>query len=96
MRGKLTFDKLASNMSIFFKAIDIVAKKPGGLISRKEFVNIIAQFIDSQSTDGGKERTSYNKSNFPRYFGFLDLVSIDNDNYLKITKRGDAPSYVYI
>lgn len=90
MRGKLTVEKAASNMSVFFKAIDIAANAPNGLISRKDFGEIMGDFIDVQSIkiDGTENRTPYNKSKFPRYFGFLDLLLINNHQHLKITQRG--------
>ena len=49
MRGKLTVEKANSNMSVFFKAIDIAANAPNGLISRKDFGKIMGDFIDVQS-----------------------------------------------
>ena len=89
MRGKLTVEKAASNMSVFLKAIDIVANAPNGLISRKDFGKIMGDYIKIPSIKDGKEnRTPYNKSKFPRYFGFLDLLSIKEESHLKITKRG--------
>jgi hypothetical protein len=89
MRGKLTVEKAASNMSIFFKAIDIVANEPNGTISRKDFGEIMGDFIGIESIKDGKEnRTPYNKSKFPRYFGFLDLILINDIPHLKITIRG--------
>jgi hypothetical protein len=89
MRGKLTVEKAASNMSVFLKAIDIVANAPNGFISRKDFGKIMGDFIDIPSIKDGKEnRTPYNKSKFPRYFGFLDLLSISEESHLKITQRG--------
>ena len=49
----------------------------------------MGDFIDVPSNKDGKEnRTPYNKSKFPRYFGFLDLLSINEESHLKITQRG--------
>ena len=90
MRGKLTVEKAASNMSVFLKAIDIVANAPNGLISRKDFGKIMGDVIGVQSInmDGTENRTPFNKSKFPRYFGFLDLLIINDNQHLKITQRG--------
>lgn len=89
MRGKLTVEKAASNMSVFFKAIDIVVNSPNGIISRNDFGLKMAEFIEIPANKDGKEnRTPYNKSKFPRYFGFLDILLINDITYLKITKRG--------
>jgi hypothetical protein len=90
MRGKLTVEKANSNMSVFFKAIDIAVNATNGLISRKDFGKIMGDFIDVQSIniDGTENRTPFNKSKFPRYFGFLGLLSINDESHLKITQRG--------
>ena len=90
MRGKLTVEKANSSMSVFFKAIDIVANAPNSLISRKDFGKIMGDFIDVQpiNKDGTENRTPFNKSKFPRYFGFLDLLLINKVPHFKITQRG--------
>jgi hypothetical protein len=90
VRGKLTVEKASSNMSVFFKGLDIVAKAPNGSISRKDFGRIMGDFIGIPSVKDEKEnRTPFNKSKFPRYFGFLDLTSPNDNPHLKITKRGE-------
>ena len=38
--------------------------------------------------ESGAHRTQYNKSKWPRYFGFIDIKSKNNDTYLVLTKRG--------
>lgn len=90
MRGKLTVEKANSSMSVFFKAIDIVANAPNSLISRKDFIKIMGDFTDVQpiNKDGRENRTPFNKSKFPRYFGFLDLLLINKVQHFKITQRG--------
>ena len=89
MRGKLTVEKAASNMSVFLKAIDIVVNSPNGTIARNDFGFKMAQFINIPAIkDGLENRTPYNKSKFPRYFGFLDILLINDITHLKVTKRG--------
>jgi hypothetical protein len=89
MRGKLTVEKAASNMSVFLKAIDIVVNSPNGTIARNDFGFQMAQFINIPAIkDGLENRTPYNKSKFPRYFGFLDILLINDITHLKVTKRG--------
>ena len=89
MIGNLIIDKASSNMSYFLYSIKILHEH-SGCISRKEFVETMAAFVGKPPYIGGREnRTLYNKSNFPRYFGFIDLSKDDAGNeVLVLTKRG--------
>lgn len=93
MIGNLIIDKASSNMSYFLYAIKILHEY-SGRISRKEFVKAMADFAGKSPHIGGKEnRTLYNKSNFPRYFGFIDsLRDADGSEVLVLTKRGEKLS----
>ena len=48
------------------------------------------EFIGVPSIKGGKEnRTPYNKSKLPRYFGFVDTeYGENNESFLVLTHRG--------
>lgn len=88
MIGKLTIDKSSMNISYFLYSIKLVCDS-GGRISRKEFTEKMSCFVGVPAEIDGKEnRTSYNKSKMPRYFGFMDVVKSDKSNDLVITNRG--------
>ena len=91
MIGNLTIDKASMNISYFLYTIRIISLN-GGRISRRDFVNQMADFIGVSAQKNGKEnRTPYNKSKLPRYFGFVDIATdTDNNgiNYLELTNRG--------
>lgn len=89
MIGNLTIDKANSNMSYFLYSIKILSNS-SGKVSRKEFVETMADFVGKPPQKDGKEnRTLYNKSNFPRYFGFIDLAKdSEGKEVLVLTKRG--------
>lgn len=88
MIGKLTIDKSSMNISYFLYSL-ILTNNAGGRISRKEFTEKMALFVGVPSTKNGKEnRTGYNKTKMPRYFGFLDIAISDGTNDLLITNRG--------
>ena len=86
MIGKLSIDKSSMNISYFLKSIDIIANN-NGKISRDQFTKKMSEFIGVTSTiDSGKEnRTAYNKTKLPRYFGF---ITFDKENNLILTPRG--------
>ncbi len=89
MIGKLTIDKSSMNISFFLKTIQIIHYN-SGRISRKDFVQQMAAFIGLPAQKSGKEnRTPYNKSKLPRYFGFVDIDKDEKDvQYLVLTHRG--------
>ncbi len=97
MLGRLTFDKSSLNMNLFLKSVRIVSEN-NGEISRYEFVRNMEIFMSGHTTlpeqkpdkyvESGAHRTQYNKSKWPRYFGFIDIKSKNNDAYLVLTKRG--------
>lgn len=88
MIGNITFDKASMNMSYFLYTIKLIVEK-GGIISRKEFVKRMADFVGVPAIKDGKEnRTAYNKSKLPRYFGFVDITEKQDGSYLTITNRG--------
>ena len=90
MIGKLTIDKSSMNISYFLYTIKIIASN-GGKISRKNFVKEMADFVGVPAVQNNKEnRTAYNKSKLPRYFGFVDIVADEQElNYLVLTNRGE-------
>lgn len=89
MIGNLTIDKASMNLSYFLYTVYLI-NKAGGKISRKNFVQQMAEFIGISAQKNGKEnRTPYNKSKLPRYFGFVNTESSNEDgNCLVLTKRG--------
>lgn len=89
MIGKLTIDKSSMNISYFLYTIKIIASHQGK-ISRKNFVKEMADFVGVPAVQNNKEnRTAYNKSKLPRYFGFVDIVADEKElNYLVLTHRG--------
>lgn len=89
MIGKLTIDKASMNLSYFLYTLKIIAENEGK-VSRKEFGKQMGDFIGVPSVKGGKEnRTPYNKSKLPRYFGFVDIeYGKNNESFLVLTHRG--------
>lgn len=89
MIGNLTIDKASMNISYFLNTVRIIDLNDGR-ISRKDFVQQMANFIHVPASNNGKEnRTSYNKSKLPRYFGFVDIeTDADGSNFLVLTHRG--------
>ena len=90
MIGNLTIDKASMNISYFLYSIKLIYDN-GGRMKRGDFVREMAAFIGLPPvTDDGKEnRTPYNKSKLPRYFGFIDVnKDEDNKDILVLTNRG--------
>ena len=88
MRGNLTIDKASMNLSYFLYSVRIVAQN-GGRVSRKDFGRIMGELIGVPSQKDGREnRTPYNKSKLPRYFGFIDVATDSDGTYLILTLRG--------
>lgn len=89
MLGNLTIDKASMNISCFLYSVKIIQEN-AGRITRKEFVKTMAEFIGLPYQKNGKEnRTPYNKSKLPRYFGFIDLAKdADGGSILVLTQRG--------
>ena len=87
MIGRLTIDKASMNLSYFLYTIRIISSNNGS-ISRTDFSMQMGKFI-GQPYDI-ENRTPFNKSKFPRYFGFVD-VKIDSNNkpLLVLTHRGE-------
>lgn len=91
MKGKLTVEKAADNISLFLKTIKIISESDNGIISRKDFVSEMGDFIgiDAINKDGNEQRTPYNKSKFARYFGFVStIIDENNEQFLVLTRRG--------
>lgn len=90
MIGNLTLDKSNMNMSYFIYAI-ILLKKNDGNMTRKDFTLKMSEFVGVPAFNGnGREnRTAYNKTKFPRYFGFIN-VYLDKNKvlHLTLTQRG--------
>lgn len=93
MIGNLTIDKASMNLSYFLYTVYLIDEY-GGRISRHDFVKEMAEFTGVPAQKNGKEnRTPYNKSKLPRYFGFVDTEADDEEgNYLVLTNRGKALS----
>ena len=92
MLGNLITDKSSMKFDFFMHTIQII-KENGGSISRPDFEIQMANFIgrDLQNEAGLTNRTSYNKSKFPRYFGFVESICNENGNErLCLTSRGVA------
>lgn len=89
MIGRLTIDKASMNLSYFLYTLKIINDN-NGRVSRREFGKQMGDFIGMPSVKGGKEnRTPYNKSKLPRYFGFVDIeYGHSNENILVLTHRG--------
>lgn len=89
MIGKLTIDKASMNLSYFLYTLKIINDN-NGRVSRKNFGRLMGEFIGVPSIKGGKEnRTPYNKSKLPRYFGFVDIeYGENNESFLVLTHRG--------
>lgn len=89
MIGNLTIDKASMNLSYFLYTVYIIDMH-GGRISRRDFVKEMAEFTGVPAQKNGKEnRTPYNKSKLPRYFGFVDTEADDEEgNFLVLTNRG--------
>ena len=87
MIGKLTFDKSSMNMSCFLKSL-LILKGNGGCVSRQTFTEEMADFIELSAylENGSENRTPYNKTKMPRYFGF---ITIDDNGDLLLTSRGN-------
>lgn len=95
MIGKLTIDKSNMNFSYFLYSIKLLYEN-NGRMSRSEFTRKMSSFIGVPASINGKEnRTSYNKSKMPRYFGFMDVEKVNKTNDLVITNRGKL-CYKYI
>ena len=90
MIGNLTIDKASMNLSYFLNSVRIIHNN-GGRITRKDFVEQMATFIGVPAQNGGKEnRTPYNKSKLPRYFGFVDIeIDTSDRSVLVLTHRGE-------
>lgn len=91
MIGKLTIDKASMNISYFLYTIKII-KDSNGRVSRKNFGKKMGEFIGIPYIKDGKEnRTPYNKSKLPRYFGFVDIeYGENNESFLVLTHRGEV------
>ena len=94
MLGQLKIDKSSLDMNYFLKSIRVVADAHGE-ISRYNFVRALDEYMNgttslpaNQATDYVENRTQYNKSKLPRYFGFIDLKLKNGESFLVLTKRG--------
>ena len=90
MLGNLITDKSSMKFDFFMHTIQII-KENGGSISRPDFEIKMSNFIgrNLQNGKGSINRTSYNKSKFPRYFGFVESVHDENGiESLCLTNRG--------
>ncbi|MFI3167379.1 MAG: AAA family ATPase [Bacillota bacterium] len=91
MLGKMTFDKASMNLSYFLYSIKLVVEN-GGEISRELFTERMGAFgnIPIKNNDGKENRTAYNKSKLPRYFGFLVVYEDKKGkDIIKVTPSGE-------
>ncbi len=99
MIGSLKIDKASVDMVRFLQSVMIV-KNAGDRISRYSFKREMEILMNGTSmmaedephgyTEATNERTPYNKSKLPRYFGFIKLTKSKTSRYsdLTLTKRG--------
>lgn len=106
MTGKLVIDKSSMVISHFLYSLKIVDNH-GGTISRENFEKEMSTFLNLRLflDDGKRNRTPYNKTKLPRYFGFLDLnekgdllltprgKTIINNNIIKMREGSEMDSY---
>lgn len=91
---KLSFDKANQVFSYFLKSIQIVHDHNGEVKRIWDFDNEMAAFCggNPRQEDGEENRAWYNKSLFPRYYGFLDVVHTATDktgDVILSTPRGE-------
>lgn len=88
--GRLTIDKANSNFSCFVYPL-VSLKSHGGKMSRADFVSDVAAFcqIPAEKSDGTENRTAYNKANFTRYYGLIDLSYEAGEEMELLTRRGE-------
>ena len=91
MRGRLTIDKSSMNLSYFLYSVKIINSN-GGKITRSKFSEEMSAFanLPLQLENGQENRTPFNKSKLPRYFGFIDVDNSGVEQQLVLTKRGKA------
>lgn len=91
MIGKLTIDKASMNLSYFLYTIKIISSNNGS-VSRSDFSVQMGKFIGQPSVNanGRENRTPFNKSKLPRYFGFVDVkIGSNSEQLLVLTHRGE-------
>lgn len=95
MLGNITIDKSSMVLNYFLYTIQLI-KENGGKLERTKFEREMAHFVGVSvyNDDGTTNRTPYNKSKFPRYFGFVESVNENGQEYLCLTGRGEALSTV--
>ncbi len=88
--GRLTIDKANSNFSCFVYSL-IALKAHGGKMNRSDFVSDVASFcqIPAEKADGSENRTAYNKANFTRYYGLIDIAYESGGEVELLTRRGE-------
>ncbi|SMG24205.1 hypothetical protein [Fibrobacter sp. UWB13] len=89
MLGNITIDKSSMVLNYFLHTIHLI-KKNGGKLERTRFEREMAHFVGVSvyNDDGTTNRTPYNKSKFPRYFGFVESVDVGGQEFLYLTGRG--------
>ena len=98
MIGKMVIEKSSMDINCFLYSIYILAVN-GGKLSRYSFIREMEIFqrgstmMPEEKPDDYREkdaqRTQYNKSKLPRYYGFINLYNNDSENGLVLTKRGE-------
>jgi len=89
MLGNITIDKSSMVLNYFLYTIQLI-KGSGGKLERTKFEREMAHFVGVSvyNDDGTTNRTPYNKSKFPRYFGFVESVNVGGREFLCLTGRG--------
>lgn len=98
MIGRLVIEKSSMDINCFLYSIYILSVNNGKL-SRYNFIREM-EIFQKGSTDMpliepkdfkeiDAQRTQYNKSKLPRYYGFINLYSDNTGNGLVLTKRGE-------
>ena len=95
MLGNITIDKSSMVLNYFLYTIQLI-KENGGKLERTKFEREMAHFVGVPvyNDDGKANRTPYNKSKFPRSFGFVESVNENDQEFLRLTGRGEALSTV--
>ncbi len=95
MIGKITFDKSSKDMNLFLYSVYIIGKYGVNNKIRRNFdtpcfIEHMANYIGTKAynDDGREERTVYNKSLYAQYYGFIERIQEQREEYLSLTKRG--------
>lgn len=98
MIGKMVIEKSSMDINCFLYSIYVLAAN-GGKLSRYSFIREMEIFQKGSTLmpvekphdfrEIDSQRTQYNKSKLPRYYGFINLYKTDTETGLVLTKRGE-------